>query len=446
MKYIVLILYTLVLTACGGGGGGSTSTAITTPSAPVSSLFQVSTYQNADLTNQIFNTAVADLNGDGLEDVVVSGWANEPASYTNAIHGKVPVRILLQQTDGTLKDQTDSLLGVGNNMIYGSQRIIIADFDGDGKLDIFLGGFQDSPALSHALSANTTTSVMFWNNGATFARYDFPDLVWAHAVCIGNINGTGLPSIVMGAQSGFSSNIYINNGSRNFTWTHTAQWIASGGQCSVIRDNNTGHVAIISGETDYNQLAGYDGVIQVFDSNLNFISIAGLPGSEDPNNYNPHVHDIVNIINMDLNNDGLMDLVLTDNNTGNHNGSFTALINQGNFVFVNQTSTYFPTQTNNYYFQYYTHGLNINGNSAIFVDNVDSNWNFGTLPDLWVLSNGSFQPGMQTQLSLDIGSYVQPTLYKDSGGNLHLMLIQNNNNLFTFYTKPLWCNYHPDVN
>jgi len=435
VKYVVLILCTLVLTACGGGDGSSPAT-VTTPT-PVATLTQVTTYQNADLTGEIFNTQVADLNGDGLEDVVVSGWANEPATYTNAIHGKVPVRILIQQTNGTLSDQTDALLGVGNNMIYGSQRIIIADFDGDGKLDIFLGGFQDSPALSHALSANTTTSVMFWNNGATFTRYDFPDLVWAHAVCIGDINGNGLPSIVMGAQSGFSSNIYINNGGRNFTLTHTAQWIASGGQCSIIRDNASGHVAIISGETDYNQLAGYDGVIQIFDSNLNFISIAGLPGSEDPNNYNPHIHDIVNIINVDLNNDGLMDLVLTDNATDNSNGVFTALINQGNFVFVNQTSTYFPTQTNNYYFQYYTRSLTVNGSLAIYVDNVGANWNFSTLPDLWVLTNGAFQPSMQTQMSADIGNYVQPTLYKDSGGSLHLLLIQNNINNFTFYTKPV---------
>jgi hypothetical protein len=398
---------------------------------------QTTTYQNADLAGEIFNTQVADLNGDGLEDVVVSGWANEPASYTNAIHGKVPVKILIQQANGTLSDQTDALLGAGNNMIYGSQRIIIADFDGDGKPDIFLGGFQDSPALSQALSANATTSVMFWNNGTGFSRYDFPDLVWAHAVCIGDLNGSGRPSIVMGAQNGFFSNIYINNGNRNFTLTHTAQWISDQGQCSVIRDSTSGHVAIISGASGYNQLSGYDGVIQIFDNNLNFISIAGLPGSEDSGNYNPAVHDIVNIINIDLNNDGLMDMVLTDNNTDNNNGSFTALINQGNFVFVNQTSTYFPTQTNNYYFQYYTRTLSVTGTTAIYVDNVSAGWNFSTLPDLWELNNGVFQPALQTQMSSDIGAYTQPTVYKASNGALYLLLIQNNNNIFTFYTRPV---------
>ena len=129
--------------------------------------------------------------------------------------------------------------------------------------------------------------------------------------------------------------------------------------------------------------------------------------------------------------------MLTDNRTDQGNGSFTALINTGGFNFANATSTYFPTQTDNYYFQYYTESLNINGNPAIVVDNVDSNWNFSTLPQLWVFANSSFQPANHAQLTADIANYIQPTLYTDSSGTIHLLLIQQNLNSFTFYTRSL---------
>jgi len=425
VKYSILILYTLVLTACGGGGGSVSSANTPTVSHVLNqTLAQVTTYQNSEATGEIFNTQVADLNGDGLEDVVVSGWAVEPAAYANAVHGKVPVKILIQQTDGTLKDQTDAMLGVGNNMIYGSQRIIIADFDSDGKPDIFLGGFQDSPSLSNQLCCSPVASVMFWNDGAVFTRYDFVDTVWAHAVCIGDLNGDG-PSIVMGGTNTYANNIYINNGLRNFTLTHTAQFISSGGACAVVKDANSGNIGIVTTNVGFALVAGYNAVVQIFDRNMNFLNVIGLPGAEGT------AHDIVNIVSSN----NL--LILTDNKLDNGTGSFTALQINAGLSFTNVTSTYFPSQPNNYYFQYYTRSLNINGSPAIYVDNVDSNWNFSTLPDLWILTNGSFQPSMQPQMSTDIGNYSQPTLYKDSDGNLRLLLIQNNNNTFTFYTKPV---------
>lgn len=424
MRNILLLTLVSFLTACGGGGGGSSST--TAPVAPA--VTQVTTYQNVDLASQIFNTQVADLNGDGLEDVVVSGWAVEPTGYANAIHGKIPVKILIQQSDGTLRDQTDALLGAGNNLIYGSQRIIIEDFDNDGKPDIFLGGFQDSPSMP-TNCCNPTTSVMLWNNGTNFTRYDFSDTVWAHAVCTGDLYNTGRKDIIMGGTGTNANNIYVNNGGRNFTLTHTAQFISSGGACAVVKDVATGSIGIVTTNISYAMIAGYNAAIQMFDSNMNFTGHIGLVGAET------NAHDIVNIIQTDLNGDGLEDLVLTDNRTDHNDGGFTALINSGNFTYTNQTSTYFPNQANNYYFQYHTRLLTVNGTPSIFVDNVDPNWNFSTLPDLWSIG-ATIQPSMQSQLSTDIGTYKQPTLYKTSTG-YNLLLISGSSGTFTLYTTAL---------
>lgn len=444
MRFLFYTFILIFLTACGGGGGGSSSnTPSTTP--VTSALTKVMDYQNeAGITAQVFNTQVGDLNGDGLQDIVVSGWVNEPASYTQTLNHKVPVKILIQQADGTLLDKTDSLLGAGNNLIYGSQRILIADFDNDGKQDIFLGGFQDSP-FKTSNCCTPVGSVMLWNNGQSFSRADFSDTVWAHAACNFDLRGTGRQDIVMGASASmpaFSNSIYTNNGNRSFTLnrTLTTQYISSGGACSVMKDSGTGKIGIITtnlGYVDANA-PGYSALIKVYDSSFNYLATVGLPGSEQIGTPSPAPHDIVNIIQMDLNNDGILDLVLTDNKTGASSGSFTALINQGNFSFLNKTNEYFPSQLNNYNFGYFTSLFNIGGQKSLFVNTNNAAYNFSTTT-IWRLISGVFSTYMASEMSAAIGTtYIQPSIYQTSSGSINLLLIKpNNGQSYTFYTKPL---------
>lgn len=443
---VFITLSILVLSACGGGGGGggSSSGGGTPTPAPASALTKVMDYQNeAGISAQVFNTQVGDLNGDGLQDIVVSGWVNEPASYTQTLNRKIPVKILIQQTDGTLLDKTDSLLGAGNNLIWGSQRILIADFDNDGKQDIFLGGFQDSP-FKTSNCCNPVGSVMLWNNGPSFSREDFADTVWAHAACNFDLRGTGRQDIVMGASSStpaYNNSIYTNNGNRSFTLnrTLTTQYISSGGACSVMKDAGTGKIGIITTNLGYvdTSAPGYSALIRVYDSSFNYLTSVGLPGSEQVGTPSPAPHDIVNIVQMDLNSDGMLDLVLTDNKTGG-NGAFVALINQGNFTFVNKTNDYFPSQTNNYYFGYFTSLFNIGGQKSFFVNNNNSAYNFSTTT-IWRLISSAFTTYMAAEMSAAIGStYIQPSIYQTSNGSINMLLIkQNNGQNFTFYTKPL---------
>jgi hypothetical protein len=163
-----------------------------------------------------------------------------------------------------------------------------------------------------------------------------------------------------------------------------------------------------------------------------------LPGSEDAGNYNPPSHDIVNIVQQDLNNDGNPDLILTDNKSDNANGGFTVLINNGNFTFTNATSTYFPSQANNMSFQYYTRTFTYNNQLILFASASDSNYSFSTVPNLWVLSNSTFSAYQSSQMTADVSGYTNPTVYKTGAGNLNLLLIQTGNNgQFTFYTRSL---------
>jgi hypothetical protein len=324
-----------------------------------------------------------------------------------------------------LLDKTDQLVGAGNNMILGAQRIIVEDFDSNGKLDIFLGGFQDIPP-------HPATSVIFWNEGTSFTRADFSDLVWAHAACAGDLRGVGKKDLIMGAEGTRINSIYTNNGNRSFTLSPTliSKPISSGGTCSVMKDPVTGNIGIIT--TNYVAFNGFSGVVHIFDSQLRFIKSVGLPGSEEAGVTYNLVRDLVNMIQMDLNGDGLLDLVLTDN--GNFripqsSGTFIALINQGDFSFSNQTSAFFPSQTNDASFRYFSRVFNLGGLPTIFVANEKF---------FWQLSGGKFQKHLASEITDAIGAYKLTTAYQAGDGSLKLLLVDGSKfPNFTFYTKSI---------
>ena len=414
---------------------------------------KVMDYQNEDNAAQIFGTHVADLNGDGLEDVVVSGWAAVPPGFndTKPIHGKVPVRVLIQQSDATLVDKTSSLIKSGEDMIYGIQRILIADFDSDGKPDIFLPGFQDTGG-DHCCP--NLPSVMFWNNGSSFERTDFPEKIWNHAACTGDLLNTGRQDIILAGVFGevYPNNIYLNNGTRNMLVDHSIanEQISSGGACSVMKDPGSGYTAIINTNYYFKDAKGADFIanILIYDQNFRHIKTIGLPGSENPGGYvpgyqkdgTPNQPDLVNIIQIDLNKDGLMDLVLTNQESL----KFVALVNEGDFNFINKTSEYFPTNPT-VHPAFYTRVINVDGFLSIFIANADEDANWATRPSLWSLTNGSFNPYLQEKITADITGYISPTIYQAKNGTFYLLIAKDRyvfdgpsvQRIFTFYTTPL---------
>jgi hypothetical protein len=75
--------------------------------------------------------AVGDVNGDGKLDVVVAYQCSDPTCPGNGL-----VAVLLGNGNGTFQTALSTLTPF---QLSGAQ-IALADFDGDGKLDVAIGG------------------------------------------------------------------------------------------------------------------------------------------------------------------------------------------------------------------------------------------------------------------------------------------------------------------
>jgi hypothetical protein len=295
VKSIVLVLCTLVLTACGGGGGSGTGTV----APPVVSSAK-SVVMSVAL-GPIFTMQVADLNNDGLDDVVVSGWTR--GSLTNYVY------ILLQNANGTLTDKTSSL--IANNVIPGASHIIINDFDHDGHVDIFLSGYSEDAVTANQHGVN---SVMFWG-GATFTRQDWTDINLAVGACIADFNNDGHMDLLV-SGGGFTpqndvGGIYLNNGNRTFTRQSAGILVDNGFSACAVVKNGTSSIVYLGVDT---YTAPPQDRIVTLDTNLNITNQVVIPANGQ--------YYTVDTVAVDLDNDGLVDFVDIQNyNAGASDGA-----------------------------------------------------------------------------------------------------------------------------
>ena len=161
-----------------------------------------------------------------------------------------------------------------------------------------------------------------------------------------------------------------------------------------------------------------------------------MPSSEEPGTNADITHDIINVIPIDINGDGNIDLITTDNGNWKNtsaSGFISVLLNQGNFVFKNETDKYFPNQNKNAFFNYYYTKLLVEGYPSIYLDHS------GTV-SLWQLKNGEFVKYKESLLNLLVKGYQYTNIYKTKKG-LSLFLIDTAEYPYaTFYYRPLVTN------
>jgi len=380
VKLVLPILLTLVLTACGGGGGGGGTTA---NNAATSSKVAVLTLPN---TNGFYTQAVGDLNGDGLDDVVVSGWTmNSTTAY---------VYIFMQNADGTLTNRTSLL---PNNVVAGSQRILLADFDNDGHVDIFVPGFGENNA-----GMTAQNSVMFWGSGGSYTRSDWTDSSTAHGACTGDLNNDGKIDLLIAG-----SGVWINNGSRAFTKTNilTNNYFTA---CAVVKEaaSNTIYLA------QNNSVAGFKDAIAVYDFTLTLSSSTGYQADTS--------YDTIDVVVADLTGDGNKDFVLS------LNGNAVLAAGPRQILAYTGANTYAYSSTlESKRSHYYAHKLTVGSNDAVLFsgDAGDASLYVGTT---------KMYPSTFTTMSSS-GTFAN--VYQNSTtGKLYMLQLIN---LTTFYTQEI---------
>jgi len=141
------------------------------------------TYETGGAPN--YSLVVADVNGDGKLDLIVSS-CSATASTCGSAEGIVSV--LLGNGDGTFQPA----LSYGSGAPVGA-HVAVADVNGDGKLDLIVTNYQGET------NGDGTVAVLLGNGDGTFqlpVLYD-SGAPGANAVTVADVNGDGLPDVLV---------------------------------------------------------------------------------------------------------------------------------------------------------------------------------------------------------------------------------------------------------
>ncbi len=152
---------------------------------------------------QANSVAVADVNGDGKPDLLV---ANLCAESTCAMNGTVGV--LLGNGDGTF--QTAVPYGSGG---YYADSVAVADVNGDGKLDLLVA---NACASSSNCANGGSVGVLLGNGDGTFqAAVTYGSGGEANLVAVADVNGDGKPDLLL-ANINNTVGVLLGNGDGTF--------------------------------------------------------------------------------------------------------------------------------------------------------------------------------------------------------------------------------------
>ncbi len=187
-----------------GNGDGTFGTATTPPVAD-----NIGPPSFGQALGQI---VLEDMNGDGKPDLITLG------STANSAQGEVAIS--LGNGDGTFQAPTIQDVGVGSSLGWG---LAVADFNGDGKMDVAITGF-DPPVDTGILLGNGDGTVQVFSPSAGLNEpVQAVDLILFGASQAIDFNGDGKPDLVAGSA------VLINKGaSSTLTPTTTTLTVAPG--------------------------------------------------------------------------------------------------------------------------------------------------------------------------------------------------------------------------
>ena len=229
LLWIALFGTVVVITGCGGGGGGGGGGPGDSPyNSPNPILRQVpySTPVRVDSVKPIASTALesdssalysAPLSGNGEELITAgrSGTQNQGSypDYDLNIYG---------WSNGQLVNRTSQWFAGTSNRITGTEPSVkFADFDGDGKLDMYVAPNTDQVGV-------TGSGWVFFNNGTSFSRLNLDLNINGHDSAVYDLNRDGRADIFT-----TGSRVSFANANRTFS-THVVTGRDYGGTAASV--------------------------------------------------------------------------------------------------------------------------------------------------------------------------------------------------------------------
>lgn len=338
--YCVFTLWCLaLLAACGGGGGGGGANPVPSNTStglfgPASDPIRFGFYRDGSTSNPVSYLFPKDIDGDGIDEIFFVSFEtqpNTPPQYSNT-----SIQILGWK-GGVFQNLTAQWLGGTANEVEGVGDVCFGDFNGDGKLDVFLSAYtdMDHPVKPYALM----------NQGQSFTKVAFAIQTWMHAVTCADVNRDGYDDVLVTGYSGFPQYLGSPSG------LVERQGMVGGSGIAAGDFLGNGKIQAIVVDADGNNPANDTRLFALdFTANsVGFSEVAKLPGPRldtlfaDPKSPNSS-HDI-RARAIDFNQDGKLDVVVFGYRTNApdsytlHRSEIQFLQNKGNGVFEDVTDT-----------------------------------------------------------------------------------------------------------
>ena len=227
------------LSACGGGGGVSaTMGSATYRSVPFSTPIRVDSVRPINSTTFESDSSALfseTLSGNG-EELITAGRSSSQNQGTYPTYNLN----IFGWSNGTLVNRTSQWFSGTDNVILGTEPSVkFADFDGDGRKDMYVAPNTDV--------SSTGSGWVFFNDGTRFTRLDLNFDIHGHDSAVYDINGDGRDDIFT-----TGSRVSFGNASRTFS-THTvsgsnyggtagsvaiADFMGTGGSSIILTDQN----------------------------------------------------------------------------------------------------------------------------------------------------------------------------------------------------------------
>lgn len=361
------------LTACGGGGGGGGggSQAIVNKYVPYHTPVRVGSITPVNSAEREYDSSAlfsANLSSSTSQELIVAGRMAPDSGTYNSYNLSV-----FGWQNGVMVDKSSQWFSGSDRVVIGTEPSIkFADFDGDGKTDMYVAPHTDTAVYG--------PGAVFFNNGSNFTRHNINlSNISAHDSAVYDMNRDGRSDIV-NLSYGPDLKISFANADRTFTTYNNSTSIGGGAGIAVGDFMNTGNGSImVVGNTSGNFLYSW----AINNNNLELTQVSQLPTSRFllPKwaGYNfSGAHDI-RALAFDFDNSGRTSAVVISrpwftNGQWPNYSEVQFLKNTGNGVFVDVTDTTLIGYNHATPASYNPKLMDVNGDGLIDIVLSSPNW------------------------------------------------------------------------